>query len=170
MRFGGGFGGEVRGAVAGTLLSLEALVNVVAKAKREGQRVVFTNGCFDLLHVGHLHLLREARSLGDVLVVGLNSDRSLRQLKGAGRPIVKEGDRATLLGALEPVDYVVIFDEPDPGHVIRRLLPDVLVKGDRYGEHEIVGSDVVKNAGGEVVRVRELRGYSTTHLLQRLRQ
>ena len=156
--------------MAGQVLSLQALAEVVAKARGQGRRVVFTNGCFDLLHVGHLHLLRKARSLGDMLIVGVNSDRSVRQLKGPGRPLINERDRATLLCALEPVDYVVIFDEREPGRVIRRLLPDVLVKGDRYRDHEIVGRDLVKEAGGQVVRVRELPGHSTTSLLERIRR
>ena len=135
-----------------------------------GHRVVFTNGCFDLLHTGHVALLEEARRLGDVLVVGINGDASVRDLKGPGRPLVPEDERRELLLALEPVDRVVLFDEPTPAELIRALVPDVLVKGADWGEQEIVGRDVVEGHGGRVVRIALVPGRSTTGLLERIRR
>jgi D-beta-D-heptose 7-phosphate kinase/D-beta-D-heptose 1-phosphate adenosyltransferase len=135
-----------------------------------GHRVVFTNGCFDLLHTGHVALLEEARRLGDVLVVGINGDASVRDLKGPGRPLVPEDERRELLLALEPVDRVVVFDEPTPAELIRVLVPDVLVKGADWGEQEIVGRDVVEAHGGRVVRIALVPGRSTTGLLERIRR
>jgi D-beta-D-heptose 7-phosphate kinase/D-beta-D-heptose 1-phosphate adenosyltransferase len=138
--------------------------------KAEGRRVVLTNGCFDLLHGGHLALLEEARSLGDVLVVALNSDRSVRQIKGPSRPLTPEGERAETLLALEAVDRVVLYDEPTPDALIRALLPEVLVKGADWAEDEIVGRDTVEAAGGRVVRVELLPGRSTSSLVERIRR
>jgi D-beta-D-heptose 7-phosphate kinase/D-beta-D-heptose 1-phosphate adenosyltransferase len=138
--------------------------------KAEGRRVVFTNGCFDLLHAGHLVLLEEARRHGDVLVVGINSDASVRALKGEGRPVVPQQERAEILSALEPVDRVVVYDEPTPLETIRALRPDVLVKGADWAEDAIVGRDVVESAGGRVVRVALLPGRSTSAVLQRVRR
>ena len=129
---------------------------------------MFTNGCFDLLHAGHVRLLERARSLGDVLVVGLNSDRSVRALKGRGRPVVGQQDRALVLAALASVDYVTIFDEPTPYELIARLTPDVLVKGGDWSAGAIVGRDLVERRGGRVVRLPLVPGRSTTGLLQRL--
>jgi D-beta-D-heptose 7-phosphate kinase/D-beta-D-heptose 1-phosphate adenosyltransferase len=138
--------------------------------KAEGRRVVFTNGCFDLLHAGHLSLLESARGEGDVLVVGINSDASVRALKGEGRPVVPEGERVEVLSALEPVDRVLIYDEPTPLETIRALQPDVLVKGADWAEDRVVGRDVVEAAGGRVVRVELLPGKSTSALLDRVRR
>jgi rfaE bifunctional protein nucleotidyltransferase chain/domain len=152
---------------------VEALETIVADRSRwraEGRRVVFTNGCFDLLHPGHLALLEAARAEGDLLVVGLNSDRSVRALKGPGRPVLPEAERAEALLALEAVDRVVAYDEPTPEVVIRALVPDVLVKGEDWAADAIVGSDVVTAAGGRVVRVRLVPGRSTTALLERARR
>jgi rfaE bifunctional protein nucleotidyltransferase chain/domain len=152
---------------------VEALETIVADRSRwraEGRRVVFTNGCFDLLHPGHLALLEAARAEGDLLVVGLNSDRSVRELKGPGRPVLPEAERAEALLALEAVDRVVAYDEPTPEVVIRALVPDVLVKGEDWAADAIVGSDVVTAAGGRVVRVRLVPGRSTTALLERARR
>jgi rfaE bifunctional protein nucleotidyltransferase chain/domain len=133
------------------------------------ERIVFTNGCFDLLHRGHVALLLEARRRGDILVVGINSDRSVARLKGPRRPLVGELDRAFVLLQLRPVDCVTIFDEDTPLETIRRLEPDVLVKGAEYGPGEIVGEDFVEGRGGTVVRVPMLDGYSTSVLIDRLR-
>jgi len=138
--------------------------------KAEGRRVVFTNGCFDLLHAGHLALLESARALGDVLVVGINSDASVRALKGEGRPVVPQRERAEVLSALEAVDRVLIYDEPTPLETIRALQPDVLVKGADWAEDRVVGRDVVEAAGGRVVRVELLPGKSTSALLDRVRR
>ncbi len=134
-----------------------------------GRRIVFANGCFDLLHPGHLSLLEAARREGDVLVVGLNSDRSVRRLKGAGRPLLPQKSRARMLGALECVDYVTIFGEPTPLRTIRLLGPDVLVKGSDWMREEIVGREEVESRGGRVVRVRLKGGHSTSRLLKQLR-
>ncbi len=134
------------------------------------RKLVFTNGCFDLLHRGHAELLAEARSLGDMLVVGLNSDSSVKRIKGGGRPFVGEDDRAFVLLQLRSVDYVTIFDEETPLKVLEALRPDVLVKGAEYGEGEIVGETLVKGYGGSVVRIGMLEGYSTTRLVERLRE
>jgi D-beta-D-heptose 7-phosphate kinase/D-beta-D-heptose 1-phosphate adenosyltransferase len=137
--------------------------------RRENKKLVFTNGCFDLLHVGHMYLLREAKKLGDVLIVGLNSDASVARLKGDGRPIVSQADRADALAALECVDYLVVFDEPDPTELLRLIRPGVLVKGDDYAEAEVVGADFLKSYGG-VVRLVPIRpGVSTTRLVEQIR-
>ena len=139
--------------------------------RRQQGRVVFTNGVFDLLHVGHVTLLEAARREGDALAVGVNSDASVRRLaKGADRPLVPEGDRARLLAALACVDCVVLFDEDTPLALIERLRPDVLVKGADYARDAIVGADQVEAWGGRVVRVPLVSGYSTTRLLERLRR
>ena len=139
-----------------------------AEAKAAGKKVVFTNGCFDLLHVGHLHLLREAKKLGNILIVGLNSDGSVRKIKGPGRPILPEGERAELIAALEMVDYVTLFDEPDPGNLIRELKPDVLVKGGDWAPDEIIGRETVEGAGGKVAVVPYLKDHSTTEIIDKI--
>jgi rfaE bifunctional protein nucleotidyltransferase chain/domain len=146
-----------------------------ARAEREqlrtvGRRVVFTNGCFDLLHPGHIRLLERARAEGDFLVVALNSDASVREIKGPGRPLVSQADRAAALGALEAVDRVVLFDDATPQKVIEALLPDVLVKGADWPEDAIVGRDAVLAAGGRVVRVDLVPDRSTTSLVERIKQ
>ena len=138
--------------------------------RAEGRRVAFTNGCFDLLHSGHLALLEAARAEGDLLVVALNSDASVRTLKGAGRPVTPEGERAEALLALEAVDRVVIYDEPTPLEVIRALEPDVLVKGADWAPHAIVGRHEVEAAGGRVVRVELVPGLSTSAIVERARR
>ena len=138
------------------------------RLRRQRKRVVFTNGVFDLLHRGHVEYLAGARALGDVLVVGLNSDASVRRLKGAGRPIQRQADRAAILLALKPVDYVVIFGEDTPYRLIQSLQPDVLVKGADYRLNEIVGADLVRGWGGEVVRIPLVRGRSTSEIIRRL--
>lgn len=147
---------------------ISELKRIVARARSEDKKVVFTNGCFDLLHRGHLHLLREAKKLGDLLVVGLNSDSSVQAIKGPHRPILPESDRAELIAALEMVDYVVVFSEADPRRLIAELTPDVLVKGGDWAKETIVGADVVESAGGTVVVVPYLGGYSTTEIIERM--
>jgi len=154
----------------GRIVSQEDLIAVLSRASRGSRRVVFTNGCFDLLHPGHVHTLEEARSLGDVLVVGLNRDSSVRETKGDSRPVVGEDERAELLAALEAVDFVVLFVEPTPRELITRLLPDVLVKGADWGATEIVGRKEVEGAGGRVVSISLEPGYSTTTILQKIRE
>jgi rfaE bifunctional protein nucleotidyltransferase chain/domain len=135
-----------------------------------GGTVVFTNGVFDLLHPGHVRYLQDARALGDALIVGLNSDRSVRSNKGPERPITPESERAEILLALECVDAVAIFDDDTPAEIIRRVQPDVLVKGADWGPDNIVGRDTVEARGGRVVRMPLLEGYSTTELLRRVRK
>jgi len=140
------------------------------RARNRKKIIVFTNGCFDILHRGHVELLREAKGLGDILVVGLNSDASVRRLKGRGRPLVGERDRAYVLAALEAVDRVVIFGEDTPLEAIRALEPDVLVKGAEYGREEIVGASIVEESGGRVKRVPMRKGFSTTSLIRKVRR
>jgi len=148
---------------------LEEAILRFGREKRNG-RVVFTNGCFDLLHPGHVRSLEQARALGDTLIVGLNSDASVRQLKGEGRPVIPERERAEILAALECVDVTVIFDDPTPREVIARLLPDVLVKGGDWPGDQIVGREEVEAAGGRVVSVPVVPGYSTTAILKKIRE
>ena len=152
------------------VLSLDALTRQVHRWRRAGRRVVFTNGCFDLLHAGHVQSLEEARSLGDALIVGLNSDRSMRRLKGPGRPLVPQAQRARVLAGLACVDAVVVFNAPTPARLIQRVLPDVLAKGGDWSADAIVGADTVTARGGRVVRLRYRRGCSTTRLIERIRQ
>jgi D-beta-D-heptose 7-phosphate kinase/D-beta-D-heptose 1-phosphate adenosyltransferase len=151
------------------IVDLHALLDARGMMKRAGKRLVFTNGCFDLLHAGHVRYLSEARALGDALVVGLNSDRSVRRLKGEGRPILNEQERAEVIAALEAVDYVIIFDEETPRELIAALLPDVLVKGGDWPLDEIVGRDEVEAAGGRVASLPYVEGSSTTDIIERIR-
>lgn len=149
--------------------AVQELKAVVTQAKTEGRKVVFTNGCFDLIHRGHVYLLREAKKLGDLLIVGLNSDSSIKKIKGPGRPILPEADRAELIAALEMVDYVTLFDEPDPFNVIQELRPNVLVKGGDWSRDAVVGRDIVEKDGGTVAVIPYLEGHSTTELIERMR-
>jgi len=153
----------------GKIVSQQELVQMTAREKRAGRRVVFTNGCFDLLHPGHVRCLAEARALGDVLVVAINSDSSVRCNKGPERPLVVEQDRAEVLAALASVDYVTIFDEPTPRELISRVLPSVLVKGADWALDQVAGREEVEAAGGRVVYIPLAPGYSTTKLVQRIR-
>ena len=151
-------------------LTLEEAILRFGPEKRNGRRVVFTNGCFDLLHPGHIRELEFARAQGDILIVGLNSDSGVRRLKGRERPLMSEEERAEILSALESVDAVVIFDEATPREVISRLLPDVLVKGEDWALDQIVGQEEVQAAGGRVVRAPILKGYSTTEIIEKIRR
>ena len=146
--------------------SLEELKRECEKLKDAGKTVAFTNGCFDILHPGHTRYLHEARSLADFLIVAVNSDSSVRALKGAGRPIMPERARAEVLAALGFVDAVVVFDEETPFRVIRELLPHVLVKGADWDEEKIVGADVVREAGGKIVRIPLVEGFSTSTIVK----
>jgi D-beta-D-heptose 7-phosphate kinase / D-beta-D-heptose 1-phosphate adenosyltransferase len=148
---------------------LESLAARVARLRAEGRRVVFTNGCFDLLHSGHIELLEAARRHGDVLVVGINSDDSVRRLKGEQRPILGEAERARILAALEAVSFVCVFGEDTPLETIRELHPDVLVKGADWKDKGIVGADEVEGWGGETVVMRLVGGRSTTSIIDRIR-
>ena len=143
-------------------------ISKIQRWKELDETIVFTNGCFDLLHVGHVHILREAKKLGDRLIVGLNSDESVKKLKGAMRPINFENDRAFVLKNLSSVDGVIIFQEDTPLTLIKILRPDLLVKGEDYSEANVVGAEFVKSTGGKVVIIPFLDGFSTTILLQRI--
>ncbi len=147
---------------------LEELLAIVRQRRASGQRVVFTNGCFDLVHRGHTRLLQQARELGDLLIVGLNSDASVRGLKGPCRPILSQDERAELLSALASVDYVVIFEEADPGRTIAVLQPDVLVKGADWAKEDVVGRETVERRGGRVVTIPLVEGASTSGIIDRI--
>jgi D-glycero-beta-D-manno-heptose 1-phosphate adenylyltransferase len=148
----------------------EQTLALVAKLRESGQTIVFTNGAFDLLHPGHSRYLQHARRLGDRLIVGVNSDRSVRANKGAGRPITREAERAEIVGALDCVDGVVVFDEDTPYEIISTIQPDVLVKGADWAEDAIVGRDIVEARGGSVIRVAVEPGYSTSSIIERIRR
>ena len=152
------------------ILSRSTLVNQLGKVRESGSRVVFTNGCFDVLHTGHLHLLQRARALGDLLVVGINSDRSIKGLKGHGRPLIGEDERAELLAALSCVDYVTVFSERTPLRVITSVKPDILVKGADYSISDVVGRNVVERRGGRVELIPLLPGFSTTGLVESIQK
>jgi rfaE bifunctional protein nucleotidyltransferase chain/domain len=153
----------------GAVVSLSDAQRVVAELRRAGKRIVFTNGVFDLLHPGHLRYLKAARAEGDALIVGVNSDRSVRANKGPSRPVTPEAERAEIVAALAPVEAVVVFDEETPADIVRALQPDVLVKGADWPADQIVGRDTVEARGGRVVLVPVERGYSTTAILERIK-
>jgi len=140
----------------------------VEKAKREGKKVIFTNGCFDILHQGHVRYLSQAKELGDYLIVGLNSDRSMQDIKGNNRPVMTEDARAEILAALCFVDGVVIFNEKDPLAIITYLQPHILVKGADWAENDIVGAEFIKKMGGEVKRIPVVKNISTSSIIHRI--
>lgn len=151
------------------LISRTKLAALSNRLRQNGKRIVFTNGVFDILHRGHVEYLTKAKSFGDVLILGLNSDASVRRLKGPARPLQKQTDRAVILLALESVDYVVIFGEDTPDKLIRQIKPNILVKGADYKISEIVGADFVRSCGGRVRRIRLTKGRSTSNLMKRVR-
>jgi D-glycero-beta-D-manno-heptose 1-phosphate adenylyltransferase len=152
------------------ILSMEQMLAERQRLRAAGKRLVFTNGVFDLLHVGHVRYLRQARELGDALVVAINSDRSVRELKGPARPVFEQDERAEILAALRDVDYVVVFDDISPRGTIEMLLPDVLVKGGDYQLDEIHGREEVEAAGGKVISLPFVPGASTTSLVERMKR
>jgi len=152
------------------ILSQDKLLGLRQGLRAAGKIVVFTNGVFDLLHVGHVRYLAAARALGDVLVVAVNSDKTVRELKGEGRPVTNENERAEILAALRQVNYVTIFDDVSPRSLIARLLPDVLVKGGDYGLDQIHGREEVEAAGGRVVSLPFIPGASTSSIVERIKQ
>ena len=154
----------------GAVLMRNNLIEIRQRLKKMGKSVVFTNGCFDILHRGHVDYLSKARALGDILIVGVNTDASVKRLKGANRPIVQEDDRAAVLAALAVVDYVCLFDEDTPYELIRALVPDILVKGADWSVGDIVGKDVVEAAGGAVHTIEFLPNRSTTNIIQKIVQ
>lgn len=153
---------------SGKIKSAPRLLETLKGLRSRGKKIVFTNGCFDIIHVGHVDYLSKARQKGDVLVIGLNSDASVRRLKGNGRPINREESRAKVLSALSFVDYVTIFNEDTPDRIIRSIAPDILVKGGDWKIEDIVGADFVKSRGGRVVTVPFVKGHSTTSLLNKI--
>src|SRR5712671_2502824 len=152
------------------ILSADGLLAERARLRAAGQKLVFTNGVFDILHVGHVRYLAQARALGDALVIAINSDASVRELKGAGRPLINEGERAEILAALRAVSYVSIFDDLSPRSLIADLLPDVLVKGGDYALDEIHGREEVERSGGRVVSLPFVEGVSSTAIIDRMKK
>lgn len=152
------------------ILSLEQGIDKINEWKKNGCKIVFTNGCFDILHLGHLDYLEKSRNLGDKLVIGLNTDRSVRQLKGQNRPINTELSRARMLAALAFVDLIIAFDEETPLELIKNVQPDILIKGKDYSIENIVGAEFVLGNGGEVKTIELLEGYSTTEIINKIKK
>ncbi|MEO8446253.1 MAG: D-glycero-beta-D-manno-heptose 1-phosphate adenylyltransferase [bacterium] len=147
---------------------IQKFKDVRKKLKAENKKIVFTNGCFDILHKGHASYLNQAKSLGDILIVGINSDSSVKKLKGNDRPVNNENDRAFLIDNLKSVDYAIIFGEDTPYELIKEIVPELLVKGGDWKEEDIVGSDIVNAAGGKVLSLNYLDNYSTTNILKKI--
>ncbi len=152
----------------GKIFKIDDLVKFIQKAKSEGKKTIFTNGCFDILHRGHIEIFEKAKRMGDILIVALNSDSSVKKLKGKGRPIVNEEDRAYIIASLECVDVVCLFDEETPAGIIDLIKPDILVKGGDYNIDEIVGRESVWENGGEVVTIPLLKGRSTSGIIEKI--
>jgi rfaE bifunctional protein nucleotidyltransferase chain/domain len=154
----------------GQIVTRAELKRRIDAMKHGHKRVVFTNGCFDILHPGHIRMLEKARSLGDALIVGINSDPSVQEIKGPQRPLIPESERAEVLAALESVDFVTVFGETTPRELIAEILPAILVKGSDWGPDEIIGREEVEAAGGQVISIPLEAGYSTTKLIERIRR
>ncbi len=152
------------------IVSREILAVLLKEHRRQGRRIVFTNGCFDILHAGHVRYLAQARRLGDVLVVALNTDRSVRSIKGPDRPVVGQEERAFVMAGLESVDYVTFFDDETPLSLIEALQPDILVKGGDWKADGVVGGDIVRSRGGDVIVLPYLEGASTTNIIEKIRR
>ncbi len=150
------------------IVEVKELINRIDPLRRSGKQVVFTNGCFDIMHAGHVRYLAAAKSEGEILIVGINSDKSVKSIKGKNRPIMPQDQRAEVLAGLWCVDYVVFFDEPDPLRLIQAIKPDVLVKGEDWAEDKIIGADSVKADGGRVVRVAVVPDISTSMIIERI--
>jgi len=150
------------------LKHLREAKQIVENLKKEGKKIIPTNGCFDILHVGHVRYLNDAKKYGDFLIVGINSDSSVRRIKGKNRPIIDEKARAEVVAGLDSVDMVIIFSEDTPYELIKTLEPDVLIKGGDWKEEEIVGADIVKRSGGKVLTVPYISGYSTTSIIEKI--
>ena len=155
--------------VSGKLKTVGELSEIAAQARAKRKIVVFTNGCFDLLHRGHVHMLREAKAQGDLLIVAMNSDSSVKAIKGPSRPIMPEIDRVELIAAMEMVDYVVVYDEPDPYNLIAAIKPNVLAKGGDWSPDKIIGADIVERHGGRVAVIPSLEGLSPTEIIERIK-
>lgn len=156
--------------IAHRIKSWEEIKKLSAELKQKGKKIVFTNGCFDIIHYGHVRYLSDARNLGDLLIVGLNSDDSVKRLKGASRPINSQFERSYVLSALKPVDYVVIFEQDTPYDLIKLIMPDLLVKGGDWKPEQIVGSDLVLKNGGQVKSLQFQTGFSTTNIIEKLNE
>jgi rfaE bifunctional protein nucleotidyltransferase chain/domain len=152
----------------GKILTLEPLKNQINNWKKQNLTIVFTNGCFDLIHLGHVDYLEKSRNLGDKLIIGLNSDQSVKKIKGPGRPILDEVARARILSSFQFVDAVILFSDETPLNLIREVKPDVLVKGNDYKPENIVGAEIVKSYGGKVITVSLIPGYSTTEIIKKI--
>jgi len=152
------------------IIEIKELLYEIAQLKNEGKKIVFTNGCFDIIHTGHVHYLSEAKLLGDILIIGMNTDSSVSRLKGSDRPLNNQEDRALILDSLKPVDFVILFDEDTPFNLINSIKPDILVKGGDYKIENIIGADVVQKNGGEVKTIPFVTGKSTTLLLEKIRK
>jgi len=152
------------------ILSHEQLKDAVEKHRTEGKTIVFTNGCFDIIHAGHAHYLNEAKNLGDILIIALNSDASVRSIKGALRPIVPQDERAYVMASLEAVDYVTLFNEDTPLRLIEYVRPDILVKGGDWNEADVIGGKSVKESGGKVIIMSHLDGISTTNIIEKIKK
>ncbi len=146
----------------------DELIPILKDLKKNSRRIVFTNGCFDILHVGHIRYLKEAKGYGDMLIVAVNSDSSVKSIKGDKRPIVSQSERAEVVAALEMVDYVTMFDEDTPYNIIKKLQPDVLIKGGDWAIDKIVGRDIVEARGGKVIAIPFIEGASTTGIVERI--
>lgn len=166
MKRAGGQVARVKGQ--GKIMTADALSRKLASLRAKGKKIVFTNGCFDIIHVGHVDYLSKARSMGDILAIGLNSDSSVRRLKGKGRPINKEEDRAKVLSTLYFVDYVTIFSDDTPELLVRKLRPDIMVKGADWRGRKVAGADFVKSRGGKLRFVPFVDGFSTTSLIKKM--
>jgi D-beta-D-heptose 7-phosphate kinase/D-beta-D-heptose 1-phosphate adenosyltransferase len=147
---------------------LRALINITKRLKRNRKKIAFTNGCFDILHYGHVNYLQQAKKNADFLIVAVNSDKSVKKIKGKTRPINTQRERASIIAALECVDYVTIFDETTPLKIIQALKPDILVKGSDWKNKDIIGAEFVKKHGGRIIRAKLLKGHSTTELIKRI--
>jgi rfaE bifunctional protein nucleotidyltransferase chain/domain len=150
--------------------TLDQLIPIIKSLKVQQKTIVFTNGCFDILHAGHVTYLQQAKAQGDILVVGLNSDKSVAAIKGPKRPIVEENHRAFVLAGLACVDFITIFEAPDPLNVIQQVIPDILVKGADWAENDIIGGDIVKLSGGKVIRIHLVPEISTTEIINRIKK
>ena len=151
------------------IIEYEDIFSKIQLLKKKEKTIVFTNGCFDILHAGHVRYLAAAKAEGDILVVGLNSDKSVKLIKGNKRPVIKQEERAEVLAALQSIDYVIIFNEPDPLELICRIKPDVLVKGADWEEKDIIGADIVKKNGGRIVRISIVQDISTSDIIKRIK-
>ncbi|MHB8232020.1 MAG: D-glycero-beta-D-manno-heptose 1-phosphate adenylyltransferase [bacterium] len=153
----------------GKIIEFNKIKNIISELRKDFKKIVFTNGCFDIIHAGHISYLNGAKALGDILVVGINSDKSVKRLKGKSRPVINEKDRAYILANIKPVDYVVIFDEDTPYALIKEIIPDILVKGGDYEGKEVAGGNIVESAGGRVVLIDFINGKSTSNIINAIK-